>query len=120
MRAWVTAPEAPFVEMAEIADPTCGPDQALVEVKAVSVNHGELASLPHFWDVRMDGSTMSLPFGSVPGYELSGVARSRPADLLRYELAAAPHRLAPAKRGLERVATRIRPEPALAHSSVRR
>lgn len=48
------------------------------------------------------------------GYELSGVPRPRPADRLRYELSAAPHRLAPAKRRLEQVSRTMRPERALA------
>lgn len=73
MRALVTIPDLPYIQMAEVARPTCGADEALVEVKAVSLNRGELASLPNFWDIRMDGSTMSLPFGSVPGYELAGI-----------------------------------------------
>lgn len=49
------------------------------------------------------------------GYELSGAVRPRPTDLLRYSLTAAPHRLAPAKRGLTRAAVRLRQEPELAH-----
>jgi hypothetical protein len=52
------------------------------------------------------------------GYELSGVARPHPAHILRYSLSVAPHRLAPAKRRLEQVTARIRPEPSLAHVPV--
>jgi len=49
------------------------------------------------------------------GYELSGVPRPRRAELIRYQVVATPHRLAPAKRGLERVSARLRAEPELAH-----
>ncbi|BFU42101.1 sulfotransferase family protein [Krasilnikovia sp. MM14-A1004] len=48
------------------------------------------------------------------GYELSGASRPGGGELLRYGWSAAPHRLAPAKRGLTRAAARLRPEP-LAH-----
>ena len=41
------------------------------------------------------------------GYELSGVPAPRRGDLLRYGLVTVPHRLAPAKRRLERVSARI-------------
>lgn len=80
MRAWTTTPEPPYIKMAEVDTPTPRPDEALVEVSAVSVNRGELVSLPHFWDVRMDGSTMSMPMGSIPGYELSGTVVASAAD----------------------------------------
>ena len=64
----------PYVKLADVPMPEPRPDEAVVEVSAVSVNRGELASLPNFWDVRMDGSTMSMPMpmGSIPGYELAG------------------------------------------------
>ncbi|NQU37096.1 MAG: zinc-binding dehydrogenase [Actinobacteria bacterium] len=80
MRAWVTTPETPYIRMADVDAPVPRPDQALVKVSAVSVNRGELVSLPNFWDVRMDGSTMSMPMGSVPGYELAGTVAQAAAD----------------------------------------
>jgi NADPH2:quinone reductase len=80
MRALVTSPDKPYVRMAEVPEPTPDHDEAIVEVRAVSVNRGELVSLPNFWDVRVDGSTMSEPLGSVPGYEMSGVVTQAAAD----------------------------------------
>ncbi|WP_269537103.1 zinc-binding dehydrogenase [Cerasicoccus fimbriatus] len=80
MRAWITHPDKPYIKFAEIEEPSQRPDEALIEVKAVSINRGELVSLPNFWDVRMDGSTMSMPMGSVPGYELSGIVVRPAAD----------------------------------------
>jgi hypothetical protein len=77
----------------------------------------------HSWQQRLSAEEIALCEGvlgsrlTACGYELSGVPRPRPADLLRYEIAAVPHRLAPAKRSLVRVAAQIRPGPALAHSS---
>lgn len=52
------------------------------------------------------------------GYELTGAARPRPAHLLRYELKAVRHRLAPAKRGLERASERLHAEPEVACAPV--
>jgi hypothetical protein len=49
------------------------------------------------------------------GYELSGVPAPRRGDLLRYGWVATPHRLAPAKRSLQRVSARVLGEPDLAH-----
>ena len=49
------------------------------------------------------------------GYELTGVPRPRTTDLLRYGWSATPHRLAPAKRRLERASVRLRAEPSVAH-----
>jgi hypothetical protein len=49
------------------------------------------------------------------GYEVAGAPRPRPADLVRYGLSAAPHRLAPAKRRLQRASVRLRAEPDIAH-----
>jgi LPS sulfotransferase NodH len=49
------------------------------------------------------------------GYELSGVPRPRPMELIRYGRSAAPHRLAPVKRRLQRAAIRIRAEADVAY-----
>ena len=73
------------------------------------------------WQQRLTPSEIALCEAALGsrlrecGYELSGVPRPRPAELIRYRLMATPHRLAPAKRGLERVSARIRAEPELAH-----
>ncbi len=80
MRALITTSAMPYVQMADIADPQPSRDEAVVQVRAFSLNRGELVSLPNFWDVRVDGSTMSEPMGSVPGYEMAGVVVQRAAD----------------------------------------
>ncbi len=49
------------------------------------------------------------------GYDLVGAPKPRPAELVRYGFTAAPHRLAPAKRRLERASVRLRSEPDVAH-----
>ena len=49
------------------------------------------------------------------GYELTGAPRPRRSELIRYRTVAAPHRLAPAKRHLQRVSARIRAGSDLAH-----
>ena len=49
------------------------------------------------------------------GYELAGAPRPRTAELVKYGLSAAPHRLAPAKRRLEKATVRLRAEPDVAH-----
>lgn len=72
------------------------------------------------WQQRLSAAEIALcetALGSrltACGYELSGGGPRPPsADLLRYEMSAMPHRLAPAKRSLDRAASWIRPEPAL-------
>lgn len=71
------------------------------------------------WQQRLSAAEIALcetALGSrltACGYELSGGPRPPSADLLRYEISAMPHRLAPAKRSLDRAASWIRPEPAL-------
>jgi hypothetical protein len=49
------------------------------------------------------------------GYQLSGAPRPPRAEMLRYSIAALPHRLAPAKRRLTRVVVRLRREPDVAY-----
>jgi hypothetical protein len=54
------------------------------------------------------------------GYDLGGAPRPRPAELVRYGLSVAPHRLAPAKRRLQRASMRLRAEPDVGHVPVPR
>lgn len=68
MRALVSRPEAPFAELAEAPEPQPNPDQALVEVRAFSLNRGETRQLE------------SLPKGTVTGWDLAGVVREPAAD----------------------------------------
>ena len=116
--------------LGEAYDPAMAEPSALAEVAVPKfkiwhqLTHSPVTTRRvHSWQQRLTAPEIALceaALGSrltACGYELSGVPRPRAADLLRYELAAAPHRLAPAKRGLERAVTRIRPEPDLAHRS---
>ncbi len=68
MRALVSAPTAPFVTLAEVPDPQPRPDQALVGVRAFSLNRGETRRLE-----RMDP-------GTVTGWDLAGVIEQPAAD----------------------------------------
>jgi NADPH:quinone reductase-like Zn-dependent oxidoreductase len=69
VRALVAAPGAPGgVELRDVADPEPVPNQAVVEVRAVSLNRGECTALRAAED------------GWRPGWDLSGVVASPAAD----------------------------------------
>jgi NADPH:quinone reductase len=68
MRALVSKPAAPFAELAEVPDPTPRPDEALVEVKAFSLNRGETRRL------------QTLEAGTVTGWDLAGTVRQPAGD----------------------------------------
>jgi NADPH2:quinone reductase len=68
VRALLSETEPPFVRLGEAPEPTPGPSQALVEVKAFSLNRGETRRL----------ATMEP--GSVTGWDVAGVVRSPAAN----------------------------------------
>jgi NADPH:quinone reductase len=68
MRALVSKQSAPFAELAEVPDPTPGPDEALVEVHAISLNRGETRRLEQ------------LEPGTVTGWDLAGTVRAPAKD----------------------------------------
>ncbi|MEA2198399.1 MAG: NADPH:quinone reductase [Solirubrobacteraceae bacterium] len=68
MRALVSLPSPPYVELSEVPDPEPERHQALVEVKAFSLNRGEVRRLA------------SMERGSLTGWDVSGLVRAQAAD----------------------------------------
>jgi NADPH:quinone reductase len=68
MRALVSMQSAPYAELADVPDPSPRPDEALVEVRAFSLNRGETRRLP------------TLAPGTVTGWDLAGTVRRPAAD----------------------------------------
>jgi NADPH:quinone reductase len=68
VRALVSMKSAPFAELAEVPDPVPLPDEALVEVKAISLNRGETRRLAQ------------MEPGTITGWDLAGTVRAAAAD----------------------------------------
>jgi NADPH:quinone reductase len=68
MRALVSMTSAPFAQLADVPDPNPKPDEALVEVRAISLNRGETRRLE-----TMDPGTLT-------GWDLAGTVRRPAAD----------------------------------------
>jgi NADPH2:quinone reductase len=68
MRALVSMQSRPYAEMADVPDPEPREDQALVEVRAFSLNRGETRRL------------QTMEPGTVTGWDLAGTVRRPAAD----------------------------------------
>lgn len=68
MRALVSKQSAPYAELSEVSDPAPLPDEALVEVKAFSLNRGETRRLEQ------------LEPGTLTGWDLAGTVRQAAGD----------------------------------------
>ncbi len=68
MRALLSRPDAPFAELGDAPEPRPAPDEALVAVRAFSLNRGEVRRLE-----RMEP-------GTVTGWDLAGVVAEPAAD----------------------------------------
>jgi hypothetical protein len=73
------------------------------------------------WEHRLSAEEIALCEAALGrrlkecGYELSGAGRPTQTGQLRYGWSSARHRLAPAKRAVERAAVRLRAEPSVAY-----